>query len=50
VIQYPITPVIVGLKNIVEDITNAIKPKSQPSDLTPNQALRKTLNTKPILT
>jgi hypothetical protein len=39
----------VGLKNIVVDITKAIKPKNQPRDLTPSQALRNTFNKKPIV-
>jgi hypothetical protein len=39
----------VGLKNIVVDIIKAIKPKNQPSDLTPSQALRNTFNKKPIV-
>jgi hypothetical protein len=43
VIQYAIVPPIVGLKNINVDIANAIKPKNQPRDFTPNQALRNTL-------
>jgi hypothetical protein len=43
------TPPIVGLKNIVVDITKATKPKSQPRDLTPSQALRNTFNKNPIV-
>jgi hypothetical protein len=49
VIQYATVAAIVGLKNIVVDIVNAIKPKNQPRDLTPNQALFMTLKTKPIV-
>jgi hypothetical protein len=49
VIQYTTVPAIVGLKNIVVDIVNAIKPKNQPRDLTPSQAPLMTLKTKPIL-
>jgi hypothetical protein len=37
----------VGLKNIVVDIANAIKPKNQPRDLTPSHAPFITLKTKP---
>jgi len=40
VIQYIITPPIVGLKNIVVEIKKVINPKNQPRDLTPSQALR----------
>jgi hypothetical protein len=47
VIQNTIVPAIVGLKNIVVDIANAIKPKNQPRDLTPSQAPFMTLKTKP---
>jgi hypothetical protein len=48
VIQNANVAAIVGIKNIVVDIVKAIKPKNQPRDLTPNQALRIILINAPI--